>query len=78
MFDWPATLHKVTCPALAMRADPDLGAALKPEGLDALQAQVPQLEAVCISGAGHSIRREKFDRYMEVVRGFLTKVATME
>jgi hypothetical protein len=28
-----------------------------------------------IAGAGHSIRRDQFERYMEVVRAFLAEVA---
>jgi len=68
---------QITCPALAILADPMRGAALKPDGLDALEAYVPQLEAVHIDGAGHNIRREQFARYMEVVRNFLDKVAVI-
>ena len=32
---------------------------------------VPQLRVAHIAGAGHSIRRDQFDRYMQVVRSFL-------
>jgi hypothetical protein len=37
----------------------------------AMQQQMPQLQVTHISGAGHSIRREQFDRYITVVRSFL-------
>jgi hypothetical protein len=32
---------------------------------------MPQLQIAHIPGAGHSIRREQFDRYIAVVRSFL-------
>jgi hypothetical protein len=37
----------------------------------AMQQQMPQLQIAHIPGAGHSIRREQFDRYIAVVRSFL-------
>jgi len=37
----------------------------------AMQQQMPQLQIAHIPGAGHSIRRERFDRYIEVIRSFL-------
>lgn len=39
--DWTATLARITCPALVITADPARGAALKEDGLAALQAHVP-------------------------------------
>jgi N-formylmaleamate deformylase len=74
--DWSATLQRITCPALVIQADPTRSA-LREEGLAALQALVPQLEAVTIPGAGHNIRREQFARYMEVVCAFLAEHAGM-
>jgi len=75
LIDWPATLRRIACPALVITADPTRGAALREDGLAALQAQVPQLETAHIPGAGHNIRREQFARYMEVVRAFLARWA---
>jgi hypothetical protein len=45
-----------------------------PEQAAGLQALVPQTRVVNIPGAGHSIRREQFAAYMEVVTGFLSEV----
>jgi pimeloyl-ACP methyl ester carboxylesterase len=73
--DWPATLRRVTCPALLLTADRALGAALTEEAAAALRALVPQLQIAHITGAGHNIRREQFDRFLEVVRAFLTESA---
>ena len=71
--DWPALAGAVGCPALLITADPALGAIVTPEGAEALQALMPKLRVAHIPGAGHSIRREQFDRYMQVVRAFLAE-----
>ena len=64
-------VKKITCPVLLITADPARGAIVTTEGAAALQALVPQTQVVHLPGAGHSIRREQFDRYMETVRSFL-------
>jgi N-formylmaleamate deformylase len=74
--DWPATGRRVTCPALLITADPERGAIVTPEAAAALQALMPQLRVVHIPEAGHNIRREQFDRYIDVVRSFLAEVTT--
>lgn len=72
--DWPSLLRCVTCPALLMTADPALGAILTPDGAAALQALVPQLRVAHVSGAGHNIRRDQFERFLARVRAFLTEI----
>jgi pimeloyl-ACP methyl ester carboxylesterase len=72
--DWQATLRRVTCPALLITADPAQGAIVTEEGAAAAQALIPQLRVAHIPGAGHSIRRGQFDRYIDVVRTFLAEV----
>lgn len=74
--DWRATVQQITCPTLLITADPDQGAIVTPEGAAALQALVPQAQIAHIPGAGHSIHREQFDHYMQVVRAFLTETTT--
>ena len=75
--DWPATLRRITCPALLITADPAQGAIVTEESAAALQVLVPQLRIAHIPEAGHNIRRDQFDRYMEVVRASLAEwVAT--
>ena len=74
--DWPATLRRVACPALLITADPARGAIVTEEGAAALRALVPQLRVAHIPEAGHSIRRDQFGRYLEVVRVFLAETAT--
>ena len=57
-------------------ADLDRGAIMRPEHAAAMQRQLPQLQVAHIPGAGHNIRREQFDRFLEVVRAFLAGWAT--
>jgi len=68
---WAELLPRITCPALLITADLDRGAIVRPEMAAAMQQQMPQLQVAHIPGAGHSIRREQFDRYIAVVRSFL-------
>ena len=71
--DWPATLRQITCPALLITADPARGAIVTEESAAQLGDLVPQLRVAHIPDAGHSIRRDQFARYLEVVRGFLAE-----
>jgi N-formylmaleamate deformylase len=72
--DWPLILPKITCPALLITADPARGAIVTDRDAAALQALVPQLRVAHIADASHNIRRDQFDRYMEVVRAFLSEL----
>ena len=69
--DWPATVQRITCPALLITADPEKGAIVTAEAASALQALLPQVRITHIPGAGHSIRREQFASYMDAVSSFL-------
>jgi N-formylmaleamate deformylase len=72
--DWQAVLRRITCPALLITADPALGSILSEEDAAALKALVPQLRVAHIPEAGHSVRREQFVQYMDIVRTFLIEV----
>ena len=69
--DWAVLLRHITCPALLITGDPARGAMVTEEGAAALQALVPHLCIAHIAGAGHNIRRDRFERFLEVVRPFL-------
>jgi N-formylmaleamate deformylase len=71
--DWQAVLGRITCPALLIVSDPERGGIVTPDNAIALKALVPHLEIAHISNAGHNIRRDQFDRYMGVIRPFLSK-----
>ena len=64
-------MRRITCPALLITADPALGALVTPESAAALQVLAPQTRIAHIAGAGHSIHREQFARYMDTVSAFL-------
>jgi pimeloyl-ACP methyl ester carboxylesterase len=69
--EWPALIRGITCPALLIVGDPTRGAIVTESDAAALQALVPQLRVARIAAAGHSIRRDQFDGYIQVVREFL-------
>jgi pimeloyl-ACP methyl ester carboxylesterase len=73
--DWQALPRRITCPALLIAADPALGAIVDDAGATALQQLVPQLQVARIASAGHSIRRDRFDEYLAIVRAFLAEHA---
>lgn len=67
----PSLLAQITCPALVITAEHEREAILTDEDVAELQRSVHHLERAHIPGAGHSIHREQFARYMEVVEQFL-------
>jgi pimeloyl-ACP methyl ester carboxylesterase len=70
--EWAKILPAITCPLLAITADTALGAALTPAGVAALKTHVPHLQQAHVPEAGHNIRRDQLERYLNVVRAFLT------
>ena len=72
--DWHGTLQQVTCPALLITADPELGAIVTEESAATLKALVPHLQIAHVPGAGHNIRRDQFAGYLDVVRAFLSEL----
>jgi pimeloyl-ACP methyl ester carboxylesterase len=73
--DFDNLVKQVTCPALILTADTMKGAIVSEKDAAALKQGVPQLEVVHIDGAGHSIRRDQYEKYMEAVKAFLSKTA---
>ena len=73
--DWKATLSRISCPALLITADPALGSIVSQASAEALKAQVPQLQIAHIPEAGHNIRREQFELYLQAIRKFLSGIS---
>ena len=69
--DWPRTLRRIACPALLVTGEPTQGAIVTDESAAALQMLIPHLQIAHVAEAGHSIRRDQFAPYMDVVRRFL-------
>src|SRR6185436_678185 len=68
---WQPVVQRLVCPTLLITADPELGALVTPEVAQEAAALNPRLRVVRIEQAGHSIRRDQFERYIAVVRDFL-------
>ncbi|MFN8592143.1 MAG: alpha/beta hydrolase [Thermomicrobiales bacterium] len=75
--DWGATLSRITCPALLIIADTELGGIVSESDAAALKALVPHLEIAHVPDAGHSIRRDQFASYLAVIAPFLACYAGM-
>jgi N-formylmaleamate deformylase len=73
--DWTALLRQVICPVLLITGDVDAGALVTPTAALAFKAYLPQAQIAHIAGAGHSIRRDQFAPYLQVVRPFLAEVS---
>ena len=72
--DWPVVLRRMTCPALLVAADPERGGMIGVESAAVFQSFVHQLRVITIAGAGHCVRYEQLDRYIDILRGFLAGV----
>ncbi|GAB4440901.1 MAG: hypothetical protein Kow0031_22830 [Anaerolineae bacterium] len=68
---WPDVVPKITCPTLLLTAEVERGAIVSPQTARQIGANWPQVQVVHINGAGHNIRREQFDAFIETVTGFL-------
>lgn len=67
---WQAVVAAIRCPALLITGDPELGAIVTADGA----AEVERLGGVRIAhiaGAGHNVRRERYEPYMDALGGFL-------
>ncbi len=69
--DWSSLIPQVTCPVLLITAEVDRGAIVTDEGVEQLQALIPQVQVESVSDAGHCIHRDQFDASMTVIQAFL-------
>ena len=68
---WREVVAQITTPTLLVTGDVELGALITPEVAGEITRRQPNIELAHISGAGHSIHREQFERFIEVVTAFL-------
>jgi len=66
---------KITCPTLMLTADLSKGSIVGEKDIVTLKPWITHLEVVHIVGAGHNIRRDQFEKYMDAVQTFLAKIA---
>jgi pimeloyl-ACP methyl ester carboxylesterase len=71
---WSDYVGAIRCPALLITGDTELGGIVSPQVAAAVVALNPNFQVAHLAGAGHSVRREQFRRYVEAVQRFLHKV----
>ncbi len=69
--EWRELCANIQCPTLLLTGDTELGAIVSPEIADEALNLLTDAQHVHISGAGHNIRREQFETYMDALRNFL-------
>jgi N-formylmaleamate deformylase len=69
--DWREQVQRARCPILLITADPERGGIVTPESAQEAATLQPNLQVVRLSGAGHNIRREQFEGFVQAVRPFL-------
>jgi N-formylmaleamate deformylase len=67
---WRELVPRITCPALLIIGDNSAGAIVGPPVVDELSRLHPPLQVAHIEGAGHNIRRDSFEAYMQTVERF--------
>ncbi|HVC32206.1 MAG TPA: alpha/beta hydrolase [Chloroflexota bacterium] len=70
---WQELLPKITCPVLLITADPEKGSIVTPDAAAEAVRLLPTLKVVRLRGAGHNIRREQFEGFLQAVRTFLAE-----
>jgi N-formylmaleamate deformylase len=69
--DWRELAPKITCPTLLVTGDTEREAIVTPEAAAEAARLNPKVRVVRLHGAGHNIRREQFDGFLQAVRDFL-------
>lgn len=68
---WTEVVGNIDCPALLLIGDVEHGAIVSPEVAQDVAVLNPRVQVAHIAGAGHSIRREQFDAYLQAISTFL-------
>jgi N-formylmaleamate deformylase len=71
---WRDAVRKITCPVLLITGDPAMGAIVTREVAEEAASLWHNGEVVRISGAGHNIRREQYEDFIEAVTAFLREM----
>jgi pimeloyl-ACP methyl ester carboxylesterase len=71
---WQFLLRRITCPILLITGDPESGAIVTPEVVREASTLWQDGQVVHCPGAGHSIRRERFEEYGEAILAFLKQI----
>lgn len=68
---WNELVARFTEPVLLVRGDPELGGIIGAEIAEQAVALNPLVTVVHLAGAGHNVRRERFEGFVAAVRSFL-------
>ncbi|HEY1012958.1 MAG TPA: alpha/beta hydrolase [Herpetosiphonaceae bacterium] len=71
---WRDSLRRISCPALLLAGDVELGAMVAAEHAAKLRELIPQLQLAHLPGASHDVRRRQFAPYVAAVRAFFAQV----
>jgi pimeloyl-ACP methyl ester carboxylesterase len=69
--NYAGLLPKITCPALLLYGDANLGGIITPNLAQEAEKIMPRAQTAHIKNAGHCIRYERFKPYLEAVMAFL-------
>jgi N-formylmaleamate deformylase len=71
---WQEIVRQIACPILLLTGDPEMGAIVTPEGAQEAASLWRNGRVVHIGGAGHNIRREQYEKFLEAVTTFLREI----
>jgi N-formylmaleamate deformylase len=71
--DWIEIVGQIQCPSLLICADGDTDGLVKQPAVDQVLETNTFFKSVHIADAGHNIRREQFEPYMQAVKAFLLR-----
>ena len=72
---WREIVPGISCPALLITGDPELGAIVRPDVASEVRALNPLIEVFHIGGTGHNIRREGHEAFLGAVMRFFANGA---
>jgi pimeloyl-ACP methyl ester carboxylesterase len=70
---WSKIVRSIRCPVLMITGDPRAEAIVTQETAERICRINDRFEWVRIEGAGHSIRRERFEQYVEALKNFMSR-----
>lgn len=73
---WREIAAQITCPVLLVTADPERGAIITPAQAEEAIGLMRAARVAHIPGAGHNIRRERYEPFRAAVTAFLAETAS--
>ena len=74
--NWQETVAGIECPILLITAETGKGALVSPEAAQIAVSLNNRIQVAAIPNAGHNIRRDNFEAYLAVLKGYLAAVST--